>query len=412
MLAVVPANAIAASATVPNVATGKTALLASERMGKRIQEQQVAALEGANRNVIPRSGAWIVLASLLALLWVIAVFRMFGSERRMPGVPVRLTEPPTDLPPLFAASLTAQVDQPQGEGLSATIFDLIRRKYYTTMPAVSGRNGTVVDIAIKLPRKRPSVDALTSSERAVVQLLDPVVTEAGVATGDLADVLKQDLDRSRVNFASYKSAAATEIFRQGWHTSGFVARSLLIVPMALLALMIVATMGTLGTVPPLERAQDAGRAVAGAAAVLIMFMGLLERRLLVRRRLEVAEVGAQWDAFRRYLEEYGHLEHEQPASLPLWEKYLVYGIAFGCAADIARQFGKTGLLETPEGQVSMFGGLTALDYNMLMFAGLGSSIGSASAPAAPSGGDSGWGGGGGSFGGGGGGFGGGGGGAW
>ena len=41
--------------------------------------------------------------------------------------------------------------------------------------------------------------------------------------------------------------------------------------------------------------------------------------------------GRAWQAFRRYLSDFPRLQEAPPASLELWERYLVYGIAFGIA---------------------------------------------------------------------------------
>jgi len=53
---------------------------------------------------------------------------------------------------------------------------------------------------------------------------------------------------------------------------------------------------------------------------------------LWRRRSGEAEQEAErWDAFRRYLTDFPRLQDAPPSTLELWERYLVYGIAFGIA---------------------------------------------------------------------------------
>ena len=65
------------------------------------------------------------------------------------------------------------------------------------------------------------------------------------------------------------------------------------------------------------------------AAVLL---GASTRRKLWRRRNPEAAVEAErWEAFRRYLQDFPRLDEAPPATLALWERYLVYGIAFGIA---------------------------------------------------------------------------------
>ena len=65
-------------------------------------------------------------------------------------------------------------------------------------------------------------------------------------------------------------------------------------------------------------------------AVLVVASVIFGRRLW-RRRAPTAQAEAErWDAFRRYLPT-SHVCEAPPATLELWERYLVYGIAFGIA---------------------------------------------------------------------------------
>ena len=53
---------------------------------------------------------------------------------------------------------------------------------------------------------------------------------------------------------------------------------------------------------------------------------------LWRRRTRDGQLEAQrWEAFRRYLSDFPRLDDAPPATLELWERFLVYGIAFGIA---------------------------------------------------------------------------------
>ena len=63
-----------------------------------------------------------------------------------------------------------------------------------------------------------------------------------------------------------------------------------------------------------------------------MIFGALTQRRLWRRRSRAGEVEAErWEAFRRYLTDFPRLQDAPPATLALWERLLVYGIAFGIA---------------------------------------------------------------------------------
>ena len=63
-----------------------------------------------------------------------------------------------------------------------------------------------------------------------------------------------------------------------------------------------------------------------------MLVGAAFNRRLWRRRTPAAQAEAErWEAFRRYLTDFPRLDVAPPATLELWERYLVYGIAFGIA---------------------------------------------------------------------------------
>ena len=65
-------------------------------------------------------------------------------------------------------------------------------------------------------------------------------------------------------------------------------------------------------------------------AVVLIFVAV--RVSMWRRRSPKAETEAErWDAFRRYLTDFPRLQEAPPATLELWERYLVYGITFGIA---------------------------------------------------------------------------------
>ena len=97
--------------------------------------------------------------------------------------------------------------------------------------------------------------------------------------------------------------------------------------------------------PALDRRSPAGarRRRAGAtscwsrsACCAIAERGAARRRVHARPALAPPHEGGQieaerWDAFRRYLTDFPRLQEAPPATLELWERFLVYGIAFGIA---------------------------------------------------------------------------------
>ena len=135
-------------------------------------------------------------------------------------------------------------------------------------------------------------------------------------------------------FTRFKGDVSTEVSKRGW----FVSWGLL--PL-LVALLVFAAIGG----APLLLAVDGWRAVyprwgdvvlVGLAIAALMdavlIVGALTQRRMWRRRSKAANLEAErWNAFRRYLTDFPRLQEAPPATLELWERFLVYGIAFGIA---------------------------------------------------------------------------------
>lgn len=58
---------------------------------------------------------------------------------------------------------------------------------------------------------------------------------------------------------------------------------------------------------------------------------IVNAKLWRRRTPEAQAEPERWGAFRRYLTDFPRLRDAPPSTLELWERFLVYGIAFGIA---------------------------------------------------------------------------------
>ena len=73
------------------------------------------------------------------------------------------------------------------------------------------------------------------------------------------------------------------------------------------------------------------RRVLIANAALCLGTLVFNRRAWRRRTRPGQEEAERWEAFRRYLSDFPRLQEAPPATLELWERFLVYGITFGIA---------------------------------------------------------------------------------
>ena len=92
--------------------------------------------------------------------------------------------------------------------------------------------------------------------------------------------------------------------------------------------------GVAGFRPEAPRWNDIVLIALGVCAVInavVLVIGVGNTKLW-RRRTKDGQLEAQrWEAFRRYLADFPRLDIAPPATLALWERFLVYGIAFGIA---------------------------------------------------------------------------------
>ena len=220
---------------------------------------------------------------------------------------------------------------------TATLFDLIRRGHYaatqvTTERSIWGglRSETISDLEISAGKPVE----LTAWEKSVTSVVDNVLDGGSLRLSKFRSEIEDERTSMAPRFEAFKSTVSGEVGARGWF------RSLGIVPLVAGIVVFGAIGALLGWI-----AIDGWRTVyprwsdvvllALAFASFVnaaVLLGASTRRKLWRRRSREAAIEAErWDAFRRYLQDFPRLQEAPPATLELWERLLVYGIAFGIA---------------------------------------------------------------------------------
>ena len=168
----------------------------------------------------------------------------------------------------------------------------------------------------------------------MARVVDDVLEGGSEVLSRFRDRIEEDREQMSKRFTSFKAHVDAEVDGRRWFRSvGAVPLVVaLLVFVALAALLAWQALDGWRTVYP--RWNDVVLlALAVCAAVnAAVVLGALTQRKLWRRRSREAEVEAErWQAFRRYLTDFPRLAEAPPATLALWERYLVYGIAFGIA---------------------------------------------------------------------------------
>ncbi len=254
------------------------------------------------------------IAALLAAL--VALFALLARERPA-SVPEYLAEPPDDASPALAYGL-AREGADSNDTVLATLLDLIDRGLYETSQRTTKKEK--LDLAIAA---RPDQQAeLEPHEQAVREFFDELLDGETIALSGLSDQIPEHSATWRARWERMtEKLNEAEAGAISWDRDLRPAR-------ALLALLATAAFGGV-----FAAALDGG-AWLGALAIeipaliaLIAFPGARLRRVSP----EHTERSQRWRAFERWTEDFPRLEDDPPATLELWKRILVYGVAFGTA---------------------------------------------------------------------------------
>jgi uncharacterized membrane protein len=252
--------------------------------------------------------------AVFALLWT-----RYGREHRAPvDVGEYVREPPDD-PPAVVPMLFAWGSVPP-VALSATIVDLAQRGHLTIEELRKDRWILPDAIDWKLTRSA-SEDALRPFEHEVLERL----FEEGAETtqSEFEDWCKRHRTSADRWWRSVQQKLKTELRERRYIEGGKFG----VYAGNVLAAGAVAASGAVVVSQGI---------VAGAVGIGSGVVQLVATILLRRRTVAGAQRLAEWRAFRRFLEDFSELEEAPVGHLILWERYLVYAVALGVTAQVAR----------------------------------------------------------------------------
>ena len=223
-------------------------------------------------------------------------------------------------------------------GFTATLFDLIRRGVIAAQPVSvelktwgGVRTEQITDLELSLTGN--PVD-LRDFEQRVVTVVRRVTKDGPVPLNEFRKKIRKDVTANAATYQTFRKMATKALERSGlldlsgrpWVVGVGLGLFLLLLLAFIGAIIGNAAFG-LDWMPP---------AIVGAGFVNAAIFGVFvaTRKGWVRRTSEGALLAARWEAFRRYLHDFSALEEAPPASLELWDTYLVYAIALGVASDV------------------------------------------------------------------------------
>jgi uncharacterized membrane protein len=321
---------------------------ASVRSGAGLQgilEEEAAEarrVEEERRN----SRALLRLLPLLALLSFVPalsfaafLYPRYGRERRVDYDREYEQEPPTDDAPAAVGVLMGQRNNVGVREFTATMFDLIRRGALTAEPVTVERKTwaglrteVISDLQIGMG-KRIEMNAYESSVMTVVRR---VLKEGPQPLTEFRERIRKDATGNAKTYQVFQDRVRKAVEKLGFFERGAGTWVGIGIGAAILALVagVIGAVMAFGSGSLLWGGFCVILAIAAFCNLLVLVVFAFLRPVWVRRTKKGALLHARWSAFRSYLEDFSRMEEAPPASLVLWESYLVYGIVLGVAEHV------------------------------------------------------------------------------
>jgi uncharacterized membrane protein len=272
-----------------------------------------------------RTKRWIAENALLIslVLAALAVTLLFLLARttteHKTSAPRYLPEPPDDAAPALAYGL-AKEGADSADTVLATLLDLVDRGYYEAGQATT--EDEKLDLALAKKSGRPP-GKLEPYEKEVLDFFDELLKGDTVPMSEMRDRIPEHSSTWRSRWESMTSALNDA--DQGqlvWDRNENGKRWLLVLgTVAAFAIVILCCRSV--------HESWLGPALLGVLTLLLLVVYPSSR--LKRLAPEYGERSAKWKAFERWTEDFPTLKDDPPATLELWKRILVFGVAFGTA---------------------------------------------------------------------------------
>ena len=272
---------------------------------------------------------WAILgigAPLAALVFIVVLRVRFGWETRpaFPGQYLRDIPRPS-LPPALVGFIWRRGSVGR-EDATVTLLDLVDRGVIAVERVEHGPAdlpGERQAVSYRLSVQDDELDGLLEWEHSLVHFL--FIEIAGDWSLVLAD-LKDLAAAKRAEFARGYRAWTATVAEEGSRRGYLDAR-------ADRAAFAGATLGFAAVV-----ASGAAGLVSGAywflLGVPVGVALILVARGIQRRSPEAAGLHAQYEALRRYLDDFGRMDEQPPDAVAVWRQFLVYAVVFGMADEV------------------------------------------------------------------------------
>ncbi|MEO8323812.1 MAG: DUF2207 domain-containing protein, partial [Actinomycetota bacterium] len=281
---------------------------------------------------------WLLLAALAAaalpaLVTGFFIWRNFGKEPTVTGVPEHIFEPPGDEPPALVAALIAPTSTTvTGDAFAATLFDLIRRGHIDAAWTLTEKStwaglkkDDVSDLVLTIKknaveRERPgSKDEMRPFEKEVYDAFEYASQgDDRFHLTEMKDEIKKNPTHFHKVFTDFKKKIGDDVRSLAWWITKGAAATGWAVAVAWLGTIGAGIMARVAYQPggtPWATIAWAAVALAAAGNAVLLTVFIANRKGWERRSQEGAEQAAQWSAFKKFLTDFAGMKEATPGSI-------------------------------------------------------------------------------------------------
>lgn len=257
----------------------------------------------------------------LAIVAHVLIWKKWGREPKRPAdVGKYWYEAPEVAPATVIATLG------EGDGFAGTLVDLAQRGYLT-IEEYEDESGLLSKVFggktdWRLKQQKPiDMDLQPFETRMLRYLFDD---GAETTQSELHKRAEKHPTKAKAFLDSFKAEVQASVEGEYWVKGTGKA-------IALNILLAVALFG-LGIASALQTGY-----LGAAAIVVALVLGVLSKNMTRRTELG-ARKAAEWDGLKNYLKDFSNFKDAPIGHMILWERFLVFGVAFGVAEELARGF--------------------------------------------------------------------------
>jgi len=216
----------------------------------------------------------------------------------------------------------------------STLMDLARRGFLTIGEIREDRGvfSLKTDYEFTITVVRDDVSGLTPYEAEVLRMLIGAGARNGLTADGLKDWAKVDPSSMQKRFQQFSESVKDHAARLGLVESRLWVMALNLLAVAGAGALGVYTVASQGGASPVDSLRNAPGAWIG---FVILAIQLAFTRTLRQRTREGARHHARWEAFERFLKDFGRMHEYRPPAVTMWERYLVYAVPLGAAEAVA-----------------------------------------------------------------------------